>query len=59
MIIPTWDATRIATVAEGSDTVARITLTNAITGARLLVDTASADQSTQSQIRFPVRLVDS
>ena len=58
VIIPTWDTSRIATVAEGSDTVAKITLTNAITGARLLVDDAAADQSTQSQIRFPVRLVD-
>lgn len=58
VVIPTWDVTKLATVAGGSDTVAVVTLTNAISGARVVVDDASANQSSASQIRFPVRLVD-
>lgn len=55
--IPTWDLTKLSPTPT-SDTVAVVTLTNAVTGARLLVDSSSADQSKSSAIRFPVRLVD-
>ncbi len=58
LLIPTWDATKLASVAAGSDTVAVITLTNAVSGARVVVDDATVDQSSATQIRFPVRLVD-
>lgn len=54
LTIPTWDATRLSK----GDTAAIVTLTSAITNARLLVDPASADQSKDSTVRFPVRLVD-
>ncbi|MEN9355008.1 MAG: hypothetical protein RL318_2333, partial [Fibrobacterota bacterium] len=57
VIITTWDKTRLAT-APTSDTLAVVELTNAISGARVLVDSASADQSKSGTIRFPVRLVD-
>jgi|GEM_PF-5694599 len=58
LTIPVWDTSKLATVAAGSDTAATITITSAISGARLLVDSASANQSTSTAIRFPVRLVD-
>jgi len=58
LTIPTWDATKLATVAAGSDTVAVITLANPVSGAHVVVDDAAANQSTATSIRFPVRLVD-
>ena len=58
LTIPKWDVSKLATVAEGSDTAATITLLNAVSDARIVVDSASANQSTDAKIRFPVRLVD-
>jgi len=56
--LPSYDTSALATVAQGSDTVAKITITSPVTSVRLLVDDAAAARSSDASIVFPVRVVD-
>jgi len=56
--LPSYDTSTLATVAQGSDTVAKITITSPVTSVRLLVDDAAATRSSDASIVFPVRVVD-